>query len=140
MKSLHLKSLNIMNFITYDVLHPGTVNVLNPTEIIKNITAKVVLHPIYPRKNIQYTECTVGKIYTPIFSFFSIFVVNIAFLELTPLSNERSVDFTFYIFEKIIIFKFYTIVAISQKILNLYPGTYLPKLQLLQALKDLMPY
>ena len=52
-KTLHLKKLlNIMIFITYDVLHPGTVNVLNPTEIIKNITARVVLQPIYPRKNI----------------------------------------------------------------------------------------
>ena len=31
---------------TLPVLHPGTVNVLNPTEMIKNITANVALQPI----------------------------------------------------------------------------------------------
>ena len=39
---------------------------------------------------------TVGKIYTPIFSFFRKRVVYIAFLELRPLSNERSGNFIFY--------------------------------------------
>ena len=34
--------------------------------------------------------CTVGKIYTPIFSFFRKRVVNIVTLELGPISNERS--------------------------------------------------
>ena len=31
---------------TYDVLHPGTVKVLNPTDKMKNITANVDLQPI----------------------------------------------------------------------------------------------
>ena len=43
-----------------------------------------------------FFSCTVGKINTPIFSFFRKRVVNIAFFELRPLSNERSGNFTFY--------------------------------------------
>ena len=39
--------------------------------------------------------CTVGKIYTPIFSFFWKRVVNIVISELRPVSNERSGNFTF---------------------------------------------
>ena len=38
----------------------------------------------------------VGKIYTLIFSFFSKKNVNIAFLELRPLSNEKPGNFTIY--------------------------------------------
>ena len=41
------------------------------------------------------TVSTVGKIYTQIFSFFRKRVVNMTFLELRPLSNERSGNFTF---------------------------------------------
>ena len=39
---------------------------------------------------------TWGKISTPIFPFFRKRVVYIVFLELRPLSNERSGNFTFY--------------------------------------------
>ena len=39
---------------------------------------------------------TVGKIYTPIFWFFRKRFVNIAFIELRSLLNERSDNFTFY--------------------------------------------
>ena len=40
--------------------------------------------------------CTVGKIYTPIISFFWKRVVNIVIWELGLVSNERSGNFTFY--------------------------------------------
>ena len=41
-------------------------------------------------------HCTVGKIYTPIFSFFRKRVANIVFLELGSVSNERSGNSSFY--------------------------------------------
>ena len=41
--------------------------------------------------------CTVGKIYTPIFSFFRKRFVNIAILEVGPVSNERPGILTFYL-------------------------------------------
>ena len=77
-----------------------------------------------------FQSSTVGKIYTQIFSFFEKIVVNIVFLELRPLSNQRSVNFTFYrgihefsnsfIFylEKKVFNFYYAAVSISQKILR----------------------
>ena len=51
---------------------------------------------VFRRKKIASFWRTVGKIYTPIISFFLKRFVNIAFLELRLLSNERSGNFTFY--------------------------------------------
>ena len=63
---------------------------------------------------IDMTQGKVGEIYTQIFSFFRKIFVNIASLELRPVSNERSGNFTFYmgihefsnpsIFDKITLF------------------------------------
>ena len=69
---------------------------------------------------------TVGKIYTPIFSFFRKRIVNITISDLRPVSNKRPVNFTYRgvheflnlsIFEKITVFEIYAVVFISQKIL-----------------------
>ena len=43
-----------------------------------------------------FSPCTVGIIYTPIFSFLRKRVVNIAILELGPVSNESPGNFTLY--------------------------------------------
>ena len=69
---------------------------------------------------------TVGKIYTPIFSFFRKRVVNIAILEVGPVSNESPGNFIFYggiqeflnptIIAKHGFFRFYAVVGNSQKI------------------------
>ena len=44
----------------------------------------------------KISGCTVGKIYTPIFTFFSKKVVNIAILELGLVSNESPCNSTYY--------------------------------------------
>ena len=54
-----------------------------------------VMSVIFSKIN-ERSVCTVGKIYTPIFSFFRKRVVNIAILELGPVSDERSDNSSFY--------------------------------------------
>ena len=70
---------------------------------------------------------TIGKIYTPTFSFFWKRVVNITISHLRPVSNERPGIFTFYrgiheflnpsIFVKITVFLFYAVIVISHNFL-----------------------
>ena len=52
--------------------------------------------PISKNECLDFADGTVGEICTPIFSFFRKTVVNIAILELGPISNERSGNSTFY--------------------------------------------
>ena len=54
-----------------------------------------VMSVIFSKIN-ERSVCTVGKIYTPIFSFFRKRVVNIAILELEQVSNVSPGNFTFY--------------------------------------------